>query len=65
MKNELKTPKPYIRRLSVSYLFDKKRLPFIRLCGKWLEDAGFFPSDQILVKVEKQKLVIEMMEEKD
>jgi hypothetical protein len=45
------------------YQSGKFSIPFIRLCGKWLEDAGFFPSDQIFVKVENQKLVIEMAEE--
>jgi hypothetical protein len=64
MQKEIKHPKPYIRRLSVSYLFQSGRpdIPFIRLHGKWLKDAGFLPFDQISVKVENQKLVIEMAE---
>jgi hypothetical protein len=44
------------------YQSGKFSIPFIRLCGKWLENAGFFSSDQISVKVEKQKLIIEMAE---
>jgi hypothetical protein len=44
------------------YQSGKFSIPFIRLCGKWLEDAGFFPSDQIFVKVENPKLIIEMAE---
>ncbi len=65
MQKEINHLKPYIRRLSVSYLYQSGRpdIPFIRLHGKWLKDAGFFPSDRISVTVEKQKLVIEMAEE--
>lgn len=29
----------------------------------WLEDAGFFPPDQISITVEKQKLVIDVLKE--
>jgi hypothetical protein len=31
-----------------------------RICEEWLEDAVFLPFDRISVKVEKQKLIIEM-----
>jgi hypothetical protein len=45
------------------YQSGKFSIPFIRLCGKWLEEAGFLPFDQISVKVEKQKLIIEIDKE--
>ena len=33
---------PYSRQLTVSYLQScNGSVPFIRLCGKWLKDAGF------------------------
>jgi hypothetical protein len=56
---------PHVRQLTVSYLYQSGRpdIPFIRLCSKWLKDAGFLPFDQISVKVERQKLVIEMTKE--
>jgi hypothetical protein len=44
------------------YQSGKFSILFIRLCGKGLEDAGVLPFDQISVKVEKQKLVIETAE---
>jgi hypothetical protein len=64
-KEELRPSENHIRQLTVSYLYQSGRpdIPFIRLCGKWLKDAGFLPFDQISVKVENQKLVIEMAKE--
>ena len=32
--------------------------PWIRLSGRWLEDAGFEISDKVRVEVQKDKLVI-------
>jgi hypothetical protein len=63
-KEELKSSENHVRQLTVSYLYQSGRpdIPFIRLCGKWLKEAGFFPFNQISVKVEKQKLIIEMAE---
>ncbi len=64
MKKELKPSEILVRQLTVSYLYQSGRpdIPFIRLHGKWLKDAGFFPSDRISVTVEQKKLVIEMIE---
>jgi len=63
-KEDLKSSESHVRQLTVSYLYQAGRpdIPFIRLCGKWLKDASFSPFDPISVKVENQKLVIEMVE---
>lgn len=74
MKEELKQLEAYERRLTVSHISreSKSRLlihhgtpksyAFIRLCGKWLNDAGFYPHGKISVKVEMRKLIIEALE---
>jgi len=74
MKEESNPSESHVRQLTVSYLSRPRggkclysrhlivSVPFIRLCGKWLEDAGFFPSDRISIKVENRKLVIEIAE---
>ncbi len=64
-KEELKSSECHVRQLTVSYLYQSGRpdIPFIRLHGKWLKDAGFLPFDQISVTIEQKKLVIEMAEE--
>ncbi|TWP27776.1 type I addiction module toxin, SymE family [Apibacter muscae] len=56
--------KKYTRRLKIythyspgKYKKDCK-VPYIRLRGKWLEQAGFQVGKPILVVVNKQKLVI-------
>ncbi len=52
------------RRLTVSYLPGNTEncrcvpLPFIRLKGKWMIEAGFAPGDSIQVDVEYCRLVI-------
>ena len=53
--------RPYARQLTVSYLFDSNNVnvPFIRLCGKWLKDAGFSVNDKIKVIVKDNLLVLE------
>jgi len=53
--------KPYTRQLTVSYLYQsgKFSVPFIRLCGKWLKDAGFSTKDKIRVIVKDNLLVLE------
>ena len=45
--------KPYARKLTVSYSYQsgKGSVPFIRLCGKWLEKAGFSVKDKVKVKI--------------
>ncbi len=62
MKEELKPSESHVRQLTVSYLYQSGRpdIPFIRLHGKWLKDAGFFPFDRISVTIEQRKLVIEV-----
>ena len=54
-------PRPYSRQLTVSYLSNSNSLnvPFIRLCGKWLKDAGFSIDDKIKVTVKDNLLVLE------
>jgi hypothetical protein len=51
-----------LRKLKVYEIgdvFHGKEQPQIRLQGKWLREAGFKPHDQILVKKEGSRLVIE------
>jgi len=51
---------PYSRQLTVSYLHQLNgSVPFIRLCGKWLKDAGFSVDDKINVTVKDNLLVLE------
>ena len=51
---------PYSRQLTVSYLYQLNRaVPFIRLCGKWLKEAGFSVDDKVNVIVKNNLLVIE------
>jgi len=51
---------PYSRQLKVSYLHQLNgSVPFIRLCGKWLKDAGFSVDDKVNVTVKDNLLVLE------
>jgi len=51
---------PYNRQLTVSYLHQLNgSVPFIRLCGKWLKDAGFSVDDKVKVTVKDNLLVLE------
>ena len=51
---------PYSRQLTVSYLHQlDSAVPFIRLCGKWLKEAGFSVDDKVNVIVKNNLLVIE------
>ena len=52
--------KPYIRKLTVSYLYQsgKSYVPFIRLCGKWLNDAVFSVHDKVKVTVKDNLLIL-------
>ena len=54
-------PTPYNRKLTVSYLSHSNRVhvPFIRLCGKWLESAGFTVNDKIRITVKDNLLILE------
>jgi toxic protein SymE len=42
--------------------WNAKFVPEIRLCGKWLEDMGFDFGDQITVRLENDRLIIEPVE---
>ena len=55
------TPRPHSRKLTVSYLSNSNNVtvPFIRLCGKWLKDAGFLIDDKIKVTVKDNLLVLQ------
>ena len=51
---------PYSRRLTVTHLHQcNSTVPFIRLCGKWLKDAGFSITDKVNVTVKDNLLVLE------
>jgi len=49
--------------LTVSYYsnYNCKETPFIRLQGKWLEDAGFKIGDKIEVQEKLEELVIRVV----
>ncbi|MBV4357599.1 SymE family type I addiction module toxin [Pinibacter aurantiacus] len=65
------TPKPKrqpkepsnIRRLKISsFIFVNKTnstFPYLRLCGKWLQQAGFLPEHYVNITVSENKLIIE------
>ena len=57
--------KPYTRLLKVSCLYqeNKKHVFFIRLCGRWLEDAGFSINDKIKITIKDNLLIIEPVKE--
>ena len=58
---DLQIQKPYARQLTVSYMYQsgKFEVPFIRICGKWLEDAGFSVNNKVRVIVEDNLLILE------
>lgn len=64
MPHEKKSPNPTERRLTVyrKYLprawYQYALMPEIRLCGKWLQEAGFECGDEVTVKCTKNKLEI-------
>ena len=52
--------KPDSRQLTVSYLYQlNSAVPFIRLCGKWLKDAGFSIDDKVVVTIKDNLLILE------
>lgn len=59
-----------IRTLTVSTLYYRpiccttEYVPFIRLCGKWLRQAGFEPGEKVGVIVVNKTLVITKNTEK-
>jgi hypothetical protein len=54
------------RILTVSYHsnYNCKETPFIRLQGKWLEDAGFRIGDKIEIQKQPEELVIRVVKGK-
>lgn len=64
MPHRKKSPSPSERRLTVyrKYLprawYQYALMPEIRLCGKWLQEAGFECGDEVTVKCTKHKLEI-------
>ena len=58
---KIQIQKPYARQLTVSYMYQsgKYEVPFIRICGKWLEDAGFSVNNKVRVIVEDNLLILE------
>lgn len=53
------------RILTVSYYsnYNSKETPFIRLQGKWLEEAGFKIGDKIEVREQQEELVIRVVKD--
>ena len=54
---------PAIHKVSVSYLYasnngGSEKVPYIRLSGKWLKNAGFEIGDTCYVTVDNSRLVI-------
>jgi len=57
------------RRLKVGYSYPDSRasksnapalpMPFLRLCGRWLDDAGFTIGRNVRVEVNEGRLMIE------
>jgi hypothetical protein len=37
---------------------DAKKVPFIRLCGNWLEKSGFPPEGRVVITTMNQLLII-------
>jgi hypothetical protein len=53
------------RRLSVSYFVTDKpgeRVPYMRLCGRWLKDAGFVIGRHVKIEVSEGRLMIEQVD---
>ncbi len=54
----------YFRRLTISSKYRRRPnlrdciIPELRLCGAWLEQAGFKPGGQVKVEVHKNQLII-------
>lgn len=54
--------KVYQKFFSRAY-FKFKLFPEIRLCGKWLQETGFKTGQVVIVRCEKNKIVITLEEE--
>lgn len=54
-----------IRLLKVYYYYrGRKRLPYIRLGGVWLEESGFKIGQEICVEVKNKQLIITVKDKK-
>jgi len=56
---------PFYRESRSNLLFKPKGkiVPELRLCGNWLENAGFFPTNYVSVTVMDKLLIIRSIEE--
>jgi hypothetical protein len=43
--------------------YHPKKIPFIRISGKWLIEAGFLPHTKVLLRVMKGCIVVTSIEE--
>lgn len=48
------------RNLKISYAYDShdKKIPYLKLSGKWLRECGFEIDDQVQIICDKGKLMI-------
>ncbi len=51
------------RVLTVSAIYDRQELPFIRLRGKWLQDLGFGIGQKITVEASAGQLILKVSKE--
>jgi Toxin SymE, type I toxin-antitoxin system len=76
MQTESESPTLKPRRLKVSYRQPQSRssepfkpelapMPYVRLLGRWLDEAGFAIGRDIRVQVSAGKLVLEVIEAED
>ena len=66
----LKREEPRVRYLKLypfyresKFKLKRKIVPELRLCGNWLENAGFSPTDYVSVTVMDKLLIIRSIEE--
>lgn len=48
------------RNLKISYAYDShdQKIPYLKLSGKWLRECGFEIGAEVIIKCEKDKLII-------
>ncbi len=51
------------RVLTVSAMYDRRELPFIRLRGKWLQDLGFGIGRKFTVEENEGQLILSVVKE--
>lgn len=51
------------RVLTVSAIYDRREVPFIRLRGKWLQALGFQIGQRITVEESAGQLILKVVEE--